>query len=743
MKFICAGNEYCTRENHVGAPLMRKVFSCEKNWKQAVIKIAAVGFYRLFFNGKELTKGYFAPYISNPDDCVYFDEYEVALKETNALCIVLGNGFSNAMDGGVWDFECAPYRAAPKVAAEISVGGKIILQTDETFEVYPSAITFDDVRAGERFDARLLREELFTATCGGDEARHAVLAPSPKGELRRCGSQPVRIIETVAPVAVLPCGDGYVYDFGIHGAGVYTLNVTAHAGQEIDLTFAEVLQHGVPDFSNTACGEKSPKGYVQHDVYICKEGAQEYTPSFTYHGFRYIFVRGIEKEQATPSLLTALMLSNDAPQTGKFTCDDQILCGIEACTIRSNRSNLIVIPTDCPQREKNGWTGDTFLSAEQFLYHMDCGASLREWLLNVRKAQKPSGQLPGIVPTAGWGFAWGNGPAWDGVLIELTYQLYRFYGDVNDVSDNICAILRYFEFLKSKRGENGCIAFGLGDWCETGTYGEDGYSTPNEVTDTLLCIELARKAALLCDVVQKDVQDLLLFREELIAAFRNKYIKGGVTTAQTQTAQAMAICCGAVKEEELPNAHRALRELVERADGHFKVGVIGAKFLFDALTEGGNADMAYRAIARNDFPSFGYWLDRGATTLWEAFNELSEEEGVFVRKDGGRILSLNHHFWGSVTAWFYRTLAGIDVVNSSTVKIAPHFVDGLGSVCGTFGNGKCSVTVDWKRCGEAVQLTVTNCGYTGAIAPCGYCFEKGGSQTELQEGRSVYVLHRV
>lgn len=745
MKFVCAGKDFCTREKHVGAPLLRKVFSCEPNFKTAVITIAAVGFYRLFLNGKELTKGFFAPYISNPDDFVYADEYEVSslLKQQNVLCILLGNGFSNAMDGGVWDFERAPWRASPKAALRLVCDGELLLSSDESFETHVSPITFDDLRAGERYDARLVREELFCAEYDGASAKRALIAAPPKGEMRLCAAQPVAITERAAPVSVTPCQNGYVYDFGCHGAGVYELRINARAGQTLDLTFAEVLQHGVPDFANTTCGDKSPAGYVQHDVYICREGEQTYTPSFTYHGFRYVFVQGLEQEQATPSLLTALWLTNAAPQTGAFSCDNAVLNGVEACTVRSDRANLVVIPTDCPQREKNGWTGDTFLSAEQFLYHFDCGASLREWLRNVCKAQKPTGQLPGIVPTAGWGFAWGNGPAWDGVLIELTYQLYRFYGDASVVEENIQAILRYFDYLKTKVNESGCIAFGLGDWCETGTLCEDGYSTPNEVTDTLLCIRLAQTAAKLCEVVGKSGASLLAFREELLGAFRKKYLVNGETTVKTQTAQAMAIGCGAVPSVDLPRAHAALKAFVERENGRFRVGVIGAKYLFDALASGGNTELAFGALARNDFPSFGYWLDRGATTLWEAFHRLKDEEGVFEREDGGRILSLNHHFWGSVTAFFYRVIAGIDVLGANMVAIQPHFIESLSNVFARTGNGKNAIAVQWQRKGNSIELSIENHGYSGKILLNEYRFANGLQEAELAEGKRDYVLHRL
>lgn len=183
------------------------------------------------------------------------------------------------------------------------------------------------------------------------------------------------------------------------------------SGQKITFDFGEVLIDGKLNKDNIVCDlvcDDYKWQYVQHDEYICTDGWQTWTPSFTYHGFRYVYVTGLTAGQATVDALQYVVLHSDVAQRATFRCSDQTLNRIYDITLRSDLSNLFYIPTDCPQREKNGWTADAGLSAEQFLYTFDCGKTLSEWLINVCKAQRSDGMMPGIVPTYGWGFEWGN-----------------------------------------------------------------------------------------------------------------------------------------------------------------------------------------------------------------------------------------------------------------------------------------------------------------------------------------------
>ncbi|UKI14124.1 MAG: family 78 glycoside hydrolase catalytic domain [Clostridiales bacterium] len=221
--------------------------------------------------------------------------------------------------------------------------------------------------------------------------------------------------------------------------------------------------------------DKTVDGYNQHDVYVCRSGEQSYLPSFTWHGFRYCEVCGLKDEQATLDTVEFVSTHSDLPKVCDFKCDNETVNKLVQMTLQSDKSNFVFYPYDCPQREKNGWTADASLSAEQMLYTFDAKASLEQWLLQIRNAQKENGMLPGIIPTAGWGFDFGNGPAWDSVIVELPYQLYRFYGDEKVVKDNAEAIRKYFDYVTTRLNADGLANFGLGDWVQTYTKNEGDF----------------------------------------------------------------------------------------------------------------------------------------------------------------------------------------------------------------------------------------------------------------------------
>ena len=166
-----------------------------------------------------------------------------------------------------------------------------------------------------------------------------------------------------------------------------------------------------------------PQGFAQRDVYICKgDGTEEYVPSFTYHGGRYVMVIGADESQIAPDTVTMLVQNSDLSERGSFCCSDPIANRLQQNARISDLANFVYFPTDCPHREKNGWTGDAALSAEHMLQNLGVERSYKQWLRMICAAQREDGALPGIIPTSGWGFAWGNGPVWDQVIVELPYQ---------------------------------------------------------------------------------------------------------------------------------------------------------------------------------------------------------------------------------------------------------------------------------------------------------------------------------
>ncbi len=429
--FIKATNEFNTPEKFVAAPYFRKVFTVNSA-AEAQIKIAACGFYKLFINGEDITKGALAPYISNPDDMVYYDIYTVNLNEgKNVIGVMLGNGFVNNPAGWVWEYDKAKYRSAPHFALQL-VCGDVVINADESFKTAPSPITFDDYRYGEHYNANLELDGWNTLDFDDSDWSNALLATSPRGEIRLCEAEPIVVTREIKPKSITKTDEGYLYDFGENCAGVCKLTVCGTKGQRIDLRYGELLVDGKLDvkyiwfpYNENGIHWDFDKDNIHRDIYICKGNENEvYVPSFTYHGFQYVMVTGITEDQATADLLTYLVMNSDLKSCGSFTTSHKTLSALQDMTIRSDLANFYYFVTDCPQREKNGWTADAALSSEQILLKFDANNSLREWMRNVCKAQNFVGALPGIVPTGGWGFKWGNGPAWDCAFIVIPYFTY-------------------------------------------------------------------------------------------------------------------------------------------------------------------------------------------------------------------------------------------------------------------------------------------------------------------------------
>lgn len=707
--FIAKGKEFNTIQSHVNAPLFKCVFDYDFNGK-CEIKIAVVGLYRLFLNGKELNNGKFSPYLSNPDEVVFYDVYDITgkLKEKgNVLCVLLGNGFINNNDFDIWQNETAPYRSAPKFSLELTVDGKSIIESDESFLVADSPITFDDFRCGERYDANLEMPNVLTST-SLDGFNKPITVEPPEGELIKNTTQPIKEYRERKAVSITKTEKGYVYDFGLNDTGIPRLKITAKKGQRIDLYFAETIDDNGVDFRSISF-VKSNLEYVQHDVYICKDGKQEYKPSFTWHGFRYAEVRGITDEQATKDTLTFIPTHSAIDKVCDFNCDNETINKLVEITLRSDESNFIYYPYDCPHREKNGWTADSSLSAEQMLYTFDAYDSLKQWLLCIRKAQRRDGALPGIIPTAGWGFQFGNGPAWDSVLIELPYQLYRFYGKDEIIKENAEAIEKYFGYIKTRLNADGLIEIGLGDWCQTYTSAEGDYETPVEITDSLTIIDMVEKTAEMFGVIGKNAEDIKQFGNYLKNSFRQKYIKNGQLTVKTQTALSMCLQLNIFNAEEVQTAYETLLSEIKKQNDHFRVGVIGYKYLFDVLVKKGNQDLCFKLITQKSFPSYGYVIDCGATTLWESFDEYERINGKLMRKDGvERIPSFNHHFWGGVLAWIYRYIGWLNVKSEDTIEIVPMIFNDINRAEISYGRNGKSIFVKWEKVSGSIKLTVKN-----------------------------------
>lgn len=738
--FIRATQEYTTAEKHIPAPYFRRVVQVKSGLVKAQLLINGLGIYYVFCNGKDITKGPFAPYRANPDHRVYFDCYDLTaqLKEgKNVLAFWLGVGLQSSVVP-CWGWSVLPWRSAVQMAFSLELeyadGTKETIYSDPETKTADSPVIFDDFLAGEHYDARLELPGWNLPDYDDSAWRPSQAAPTPRGVPCLCQAEPIGRFEELEPVAVIPVEQGYVYDFGKNIAGACRLHINGQPGQKLIIDHFEWMDNGKPSFN---CIFPRKDVWLNQDMYICRGGEESWMPRFIYHGFRYVLIQGLTPEQATPDLLRYVVMHSDMEKIGTFHCDNEIVNALQAATVNSDRANFFYFPTDCPHREKHGWTADASLSAEQMLYNMQPANSWKEWLRNIYRAMTPEGGLPGIIPTGGACYDWGNGPAWDSVIVELPYQAYRYRGDRQIVEEAVVPLMRYMTYLTTKRQENGLICFGLGDWCDVDAK-ELFCNTPLVVTDSIIAMDIARKAAFLFGVAgkptfQKFAQEL---SDSLMADIRRELVDHEqlYVYGDTQSTQAMALYYGVFTEEEFDGAMAHLLELIAEKDDHFATGVLGGRVIFRLLAEHGYADLALKMIIREDAPSYGNIIKRGATSLWEEFNPEDPARG-----------DQNHHFWGDISAWFYRYLGGIrpnptgEDVNR--LDVAPCFVSQLNQAQADYKMPAGAVQVAWKREGSQVQLQVQvpEKAKGSILLPEGWQFADGSNQCKLQSGQWTLI----
>lgn len=746
--FIKATEKYNTFEENVPSYYFRRAFTVD-NAKKIKITIAACGFYELFYNGKKVTKGFLSPYVSHPDHYVYYDEYEfVADEGENVVGVQLGNGFQNNPGGYMWGFDKATFRSAPMVSVSVTEadGKTLIFESDSSFKIAPSPIRSDDYRYGEHYDANFEIDGWCDKGFDDSAWENALIAPTPKGELKLANIEPIIKECEIKPVSIVKNGEGYIYDFGESNAGICRLRIQGKKGQKISLRHAEsLLDDGDVNVRGICCMKciwEIDSVWNHLDTYVCKgEGIEEYQPSFTFHGFRYVRVDGITEEQATEDLLTYLVYHTKLETMGDFSCSDEMATRLQALTRRSIVSNYYHFPMDCPQREKNGWTADASLSCEAALLNYDPERGYREWMCNIRKSQKPNGRLPGIVPTSSehwYGAPNGNGangPAWDRVLVDLPYFTYVYRGETEMIEESADAFMLYLDLLHGFEDERGLLTMGLGDWVHVTIHRP---KAPLTLTTSVMSMDIAYKIAYMMELIGRkdDARSARADGDKYRAAIREHLIdlETGLVQGSCQSCQALCLYYGVFEESERQKAFDWLLKFIHEADDHIDIGVLGGRVIFHVLTEFGYGDLAFKMIVREDYPSFGNWVKRGATALWENFLP-------------DRVNSMNHHFWGDISAWFIKRIAGIvlnpNENNVNQVEIHPTFITALDNASAYHIAPAGKIAVSWERLGDAIKLCVEipQGMSANAFLDGGYAFEDGTSNKNIVSG--VYTVVRV
>lgn len=654
------------------SPHFRRAFSVDraKTISRARAYVCGLGYYELYLNGRKVGDHVLDPAFTRYDRRRLYVTYDVTDQVKagdNAMGVILGNGWYNMHTRAVWNFDQAPWRARPVMICQLmltfSDGSTQCIGSDETWRVGTGPILFESIRNGETYDARL--EIPGWSAAGFDDGAwpRAVAVADDRQLLSAQMQPPMKVMKTISPVAVTePVPGTFVFDMGQNMAGWARLRVSGPAGTKVQLKYGERLAaDGLVDQKMIALHVKEYP--FQTDTYILKGGGEEvWEPRFSYHGFQYVAVTGFPGKP-TLNALRGRVVHTAFEKAGMFRCSSALFNKIQAATEWAFVGNFHGYPTDCPHREKNGWTGDAHLAAEQGLLNYHSAGAYAKWLNDLRDEQRESGELPGIVPTSGWGYHWGNGPAWDSAYPLITWYLYRYCGDRRILRVHYDRLKRYVDYLTGKAKDH-IVSIGLNDWAPART------KTPADITstgyyycDTVIVARIAR----LMDWKEEAGRYEDLARKIRDAFNRHFYdAEKGTVKYGTQTALSCALYHDLIWPQHQDRVMARLVEAIKARDGHLDAGILGTKYLLNVLADRGRPDLAHAMAAKTDFPSWGHWIAQGATTLWEQWNGTE---------------SRNHVMFGDVSAFFYESLAGIrqapDGAGYKKIIIAPKLLGDL------------------------------------------------------------------
>ncbi len=694
------------------APLFRREFHAVADGK-VYLTIAAGGYYEVYINGSAITGSVLNPTPTNYDKRLYHITYEISRflqQGVNTAAVILGNSIYSCNAQGVWMQDTITWRDYPKFICQINdESGRALLYSDAAWSYYDDGpIRMDSIRNGEIYDAR--KEVSGWMLPGFDDSNWSKTGKihSPGGELVPAGHPPCVIYKTLPMKRIF----GQTYDSGQNLAGWARLQVKGRAGTEIILRYDEDIDESGRLISQL---DFVDSGEPRTDHYILKGGGVEtWSPRFSYYGFRYIELT--VKGDAEIISLEACAIGTDLKKNGELTTSDPVLNQIQQMTLWSYRSNMMGFPTDCPSREKQGWTGDALVAVETGLYNFDAIGNYSDWLDSVVDTQRPSGQIAAKAPISSNGYNWGYGPAWDSALILIPQAIYQFTGNDEPIRRHYPAMQKYLDFAAGMMTGHIALGFGLGDWCNPDDCIKQ---VPGELVTTayyyLDLIAMARFAELLDK--RQDQAYYLNLASTVHKRFNEYFYHGeGCYANDELTALAVPVAFGLATHPQETAAR--LNRKVQEAGFKSYFGIIGAKYVPSVLAEYGYIDTALKILTQMEYPGYGYLITQGATTLWERWN--------------GRD-SRNHIMFGSVSAWMYRYLGGFTFSPDAPGRIClkPHFTVLLEEFTAEY----CGIVSRWTRTGDhfSYQAILPDDVEITLILP-------DGTQKVLTTGKYVFTI---
>ncbi|WP_437919054.1 family 78 glycoside hydrolase catalytic domain [Sphingobacterium sp. LRF_L2] len=687
----------------LAARYFRKEFTVQKKVKQATAYMMGLGLYELQINGQKIGEQVLAPVPTDYTKNIQYNVFDVtaALKKgQQALGIILGNGRFYAMR------QAKPYKVKtfgfPKVQFQLMItyedGTSEIIKTDDSWKgTADGPITANNEYDGEIYDAR--KELIGWSTVGYEDGswQRAAYVQEPGGtyEAQRIGG--MKVMQDIQPVSIVKKEDGkYLIDYGQNFSGWVKMRVKGKPGQQVTLRFAESLDENGNLFTTNLRDAKATDIYI-----IGSDQQEEWEPRFTYHGFRYLEVEGYA-DVALKENFIGRFVYDDIPTIGRFSSSNTLLNQIHQNAWWGIASNYKGIPVDCPQRnERQPWLGDRPTSAygESFLF--DNVNFYNKWLEDIRLSQKEDGAIPDVAP-AFWRY-YSDNISWPGTYVMIVDMLYQQSADTRVVAKHYEAMKKWMDYMRIRySNEKGIITKdSYGDWCFPPVTIEEGRGKiadkkyPSALISSAYYYHLLNLMTKFSGLLG-NAADSVRFEEvakQLKQDFNRTFYNGdGNYGTKSLTDNLLPMYFGLVEEHEKTKLANRIVEIIEKENkGHLSTGVVGTQWIMRTLTNMGRADLAYRLATNTTYPSWGYMVENGATTIWELWNGNTAHP---------KMNSQNHVMMlGDLLIWYYEHLAGIKSAENGfqTIEMKPEFITGLQHVDATYTSLYGEIGSNWRK----------------------------------------------
>ena len=700
-------------DSRLSARYFRKEFQSTKEIKYATASIIGLGLYELFINGKKVGNDVLTPTPTDYTKSVKYNTYDVTSyirNGANAVGAILGNGRFFAMRQNEKPYKIKTF-GYPKMLMNIHIvysdGSTVNVDTDDSWKgTADGPIRANNEYDGEEYDAT--KEFLGWNSTGFDDSKwlKAEFVQEPTGVIEAQMNENIKVMNTLSPVSIKKLSGGrYILDMGQNMVGWLQIKVKGSKGQKIKLRFAESLQPNGELFTANLRNAKCT------DLYTLKGAGQEtWEPTFVYRGFRYVELTGFTY-MPTVDDFKGKMIYDNIKTIGAFETSDQLTNQIFKNAWWSIAGNYKGIPLDCPQRnERMPWLGDrgAVTVGESFVF--DNGRFYTKWLQDIRNSQKEDGAIPDVAP-AFWRY-YSDNMSWPGTLLLVSEMVYKQTGDISAIRDNYPAMKKWLTYMQDRYMKDYILTKdSYGDWCmppitiEAGRGKSADKKYPSELISTAYYYHFTQLMMQFSTLIgaTEDRAAYKALGNKINQAFNQKFYNDkGFYGANALTENIIPLYFGMVQKNQVDKVFKNVTQIIEVTNnGHLSNGLVGIQWLMRCLNDYGRPDLAYTIATKKTYPSWGYMIDNGATTIWELWNGNTSDP---------KMNSQNHVMMlGDLLIWYYENLAGIKAESAAFKQIVmmPEMIAGLNSVTASYGSSYGPIKSSYTKTDKQFTWSIT------------------------------------